>query len=305
MATQIGSIETNIARGWPLELSGFAGTTELERVETGALTARTLLGSFTTTHRLGLVDLKVMAFVIERWRSQGGFTASDHAAFTLYQLGKSIYGREPDGEERRLLRESIQRLFRVEINAQGHVGSSSDGRIRKLARDGRVFVQKDTVWDDVDPAALDASLQIASRRGRSFRVWLGPWLVEQIRAGHVTYLTFSTMRKLSGLALRLWVFLEGEPFVADVDHERLATPQAISPELLAVLGVGHSRATDGRRAINRAGDRVCAVDDRYRSIALVKRDGQWWLDPVRATPAPRSAPSPQLALALNAEAAMT
>ena len=275
-----GTIETNIAR-WPMRI-GASDDAD------APLTARTLLGSFSATHQIGLLDLKVLAFAIERWRDAGGQTASDSANFTLYQLGQAIYGREPDGEERRLLREAIDRLYRIEITAYGEDARTKDRARRRIARDGRLFAEKETVWDE-QPDDAPNLREIAGRRASSFRVWLGPWLVEQIRAGNVTYLDFATMRDLSGLALRLWVFLQAEPFVID-DRRRvefLAATIELGPELDATLGLNFARPVDARKALRRAAERVAAVDGRYRSIGVTKDGGSWILEAERTTAAPR------------------
>lgn len=256
-----GSIETNFARLAPLELSGLP-----DGAGPDALTARTLLGSFQMSRRLGLIDLKVLAFAIERWRESGGDTASDSIAFTLYKLGQAIYGHAPSGEERRLLRESITRLFKVEINAHGADARRPGQPVRMIARDGRLFTERETLWDDAPTAS-----QIAARRGDSYRVWLGPWLVEQLRSGNVTYLHFPTMRGLAGLALRLWVFLQAEPFVIDDDvgTEQIAAAPVLGDELYATLGMNFARPTDARKALRHAAQRIQTVDTRYDAIELV------------------------------------
>lgn len=264
-----GSIHSGMGRNWPFEIAGFPGETREDRIETGSLSVRTLLGSFSSSHRLGLIDLKVMAFVIERWMEQHGATGNpgDPADFTLYGLGMAIYGREPEGEHRRLLGESIERLFRVEVNSYGEVGSGDDAKIKKIARDGRIFAEKETVWDQFPEDAPDLN-EIAGRRGGTFRVWLGPWLVEQLQAGHFTNLNFATMRELSGLALRLWVFLQAQPFIVDGDQEFLAPAVPVNTELLNVLGVHYARPTDSRRALREAARKIMDADHRYSDIAI-------------------------------------
>jgi hypothetical protein len=256
-----GSIETNFARLAPLELTGLP-----DGAGPDALTARTLLGSFQMSRRLGLIDLKVLAFAIERWRESGGDTASDSITFTLYKLGHAIYGHAPSGEERRLLRESIRRLFKVELNAYGIDARKPGQPVRMIARDGRLFTQQETLWDDAPSVR-----EIAARRGDSYRVWLGPWLVEQLRSGNVTYLHFPTMRGLAGLALRLWVFLQAEPFVIDDEAgtECIAAAPVLGDELYATLGMNFARPTDARKALRHAAQRIQTVDTRYDAIHLV------------------------------------
>lgn len=266
VVTDRGTIETNFARLAPLDLQG---------VETGdqgshSLTARTLLGSFTLSRKLGLVDLKVLAFAIERWREAGHETASDPVSFTLYQLGQAIYGHAPHGKERRLLRESLERLFRVEITAHGIDASRPDRPIRRIARDGRLFAEKESIWDEGGESGPDPR-EVAGRRGDSHRVWLGPWLVEQLRAGNVTYLHFPTMRDLAGLSLRLWVFLQAEPFTTGEDgYDHIAAAPELGAELDATLGMNFARPVDARKALRRAAERIQRVDDRYVAIEAAR-----------------------------------
>lgn len=268
-----GSIETNFARLAPLELNGLPDDHDDVDAGSDALTARTLLGSFSMSRRLGLIDLKVLAFAIERWRESGGRTASDSISFTLYKLGQAIYGHAPSGEERRLLRESIVRLFKVELNAYGADARRPGQPVRVIARDGRLFTQQETLWDDTPTLS-----QVAARRGDSYRVWLGPWLVEQLRSGNVTYLHFPTMRGLAGLALRLWVFLQAEPFAVDADGatEQIAAAPELGDELYATLGMNFARPTDARKALRHAARRIHAVDPRYDAIVPVRGDDARW-----------------------------
>ena len=181
-----GSIETNFARLAPLELNGLPEDHDDADDGGDALTARTLLGSFSMSRRLGLIDLKVLAFAIERWRESGGRTASDSISFTLYKLGQAIYGHAPSGEERRLLRESIVRLFKVELNACGADARRPGQPVRVIARDGRLFTQQETLWDDTPRSARSPPAA-----GTPYRVgW--PVARRQLRSGNVTYLHFPT-----------------------------------------------------------------------------------------------------------------
>jgi hypothetical protein len=61
----------------------------------------------------------VLAFLLERWWWQGPDRASVPAEFTLRELGQAVYGRCPDGHERRLLRGALSRLFEVAIDFVG------------------------------------------------------------------------------------------------------------------------------------------------------------------------------------------
>jgi hypothetical protein len=107
-----GRLETNLVR-LPLAESND------HRPAVRPFVDEALLGGFRTTIRLKQLDLMVLAFVLERWWWQAPERDSVPAQFTLRELGQAVYGRDPAGHERRLLRAALSRLFDVAIDFAG------------------------------------------------------------------------------------------------------------------------------------------------------------------------------------------
>jgi hypothetical protein len=58
---------------------------------------------------LSLFDIDTFAWLTERWR-EGGRDPRGEIRFTLYELGRDLYGRKPAGHDRRDMRSSLRRL---------------------------------------------------------------------------------------------------------------------------------------------------------------------------------------------------
>jgi hypothetical protein len=251
------TLERNMAR-WPWESDHTGPPGAMQ-----PLTTTTLLGSFSVNRRLGLLDLRVAAFVIERWREQDAVSSDEPARLNLYELGWAIYDRKPGKSENDALREAIQRLFEVEIDAKGIDVRS--GRRRLVARKGRVFTQVDCELDEFEDAR---PAQFGALRGATYEIHLGPWLADQIKAGGRLDLDLAVMRRLRKLAERLWLYLEAEAFIVGDDRlEQLTEPIPVAKEFIDTLRINCARTVDARRAINQAGIKICQVDPRYEAIA--------------------------------------
>ena len=244
------------------------------------LNTTTLLGSFSVNRRLTLLDLRVAAFVIERWLEQRAGSGDNPARLNLYELGWALFERKPGGAENEALRESLQRLFEVEIDAKGLDARS--GRVRLVARKGRVLTQVDCELDDLDNPG---PAQFGALRGATYEVYLGPWLVEQIKAGGRLTLDLAVMRRLRKLAERLWLYLEAEAF-ATIDssqHEELIEPIPLGSEFFNSLRVNCARPTDARKAVKQAARKICQVDPRYDQIFIAEAPDGYVLHAVRRT----------------------
>lgn len=269
------TLERNMAR-WPWESDRTDPPGEMRPLAT-----TTLLGSFSVNRRLGLLDLRVAAFVIERWREQGSLSSDEPARLNLYELGWAIYGRKPGTSENDALRAGIQRLFEVEIDAKGIDVRS--GRQRLVARKGRIFAQVECELDELEDAG---PVEFGALRGATYEIHLGPWLADQIKAGGRLDLDLAVMRRLRKLAERLWLYLEAEPFGAGAEDglEQLVEPIPVAEEFIDTLRINCARAVDARRAINQAGVKICQVDPRYETVATERTpEGGHILRAVRRT----------------------
>ena len=101
-------------------------------------------------------------------------------------------------------------------------------------------------------------------------------------------LSWRTQRQLSGAAKRLWYELsarlgEFEPTGLPGESELLIE---ISADFFAAMNLQAARDRDNRAALAAAARRVVAVDERFRSIELVTRDGAHLLRARRAVSSP-------------------
>jgi len=196
-------------------------------------------------------------------------------ASTLDDLATDLYGRRPDSSDRRALRESLRRLYRVGVEFANY--DSIYARPGKFASMDRLVqnIVSDLDTLDGDPQAIGAM------RGTSFRVTLAPWLRERPVAGAFTYLDWRTLRQLDGLAKRVAVYLAAERFKPTGDGQA-ATWVGLGRPALASLGADtYTRHRAARTALDRAGDRIVRADPRYTSVKCERRAGGWALVAVR------------------------
>jgi hypothetical protein len=232
-------------------------------------------------------DLDVLSWLCERWLSRENPhpRAQRVAAFTLYDLGHDLYGRKPAGKENRLIRESLLRLFRVEITLEGYdsIRRQQGGNLASLDRLLERISSERGSLDQKLQLELDAG-SLGALRGETFRIQLAPWLCDQLEAGNVTYLSWRTLRRLEGVAKRAFVYLEAESY-SQAGDGLLATSIGLGAPALEALGVGHyARHRDARRALDRAGERIVEADDRYHAIRCERRPGGFSLVAYRLGP---------------------
>jgi hypothetical protein len=215
---------------------------------------------------LTLFDLDTFAWLTERWR-EGGRDPKGRVRFTLYQLGRDLYNREPSGEERRLMRASLRRLYEASFELEGYdARAAAMGRLEHPTEEGLVRLLGSLRW---------------SRRGsRELHVAaLGDFITEQLEAGYLTYLDWRILRGLDGLAKRLWVYLESQTFKRSALGEG-AVALYLAPPMWHALGVTTKHAPHARRLLARAGERITAADKSFVGFELrkpVRRGGTWAL----------------------------
>lgn len=255
-----GRLETNLAR-LPLAESND------HRPGVRPFVGEALLGGFRTNVRLKQLDLMVLAFVLERWWWQRPEHDNVPAEFTLRELGQAVYGRRPCGHENRLLRAGLARLFEVAIDFVGFNAATRErgqhwGRARVIQAIGGPIGE----LGDFHP--LPSAEVLGGLRGSTFAVELASWLGEQVRAGNVTYLDFEVMRRLNGLAQRLWVYLQAESY-----NPHGETWVALGPRMYEILGMRYARQVDARKALRAAGRRIALADERYEVVGVERRLG--------------------------------
>lgn len=214
---------------------------------------------------LSLFDLDTFAWLTERWR-EGDRDPKGRVRFTLYALGQDLYGREPDGKERRLVRESLQRLRQADFELEGYdVQAACMGRLESPTEGGRIRLLGSVRWSkDVTERHL---------------IYLDGFITDQLEAGYLTYLDWRILRSLEGLAKRLWVYLESQSFKRSGIGEGAVALQ-LAPPMLRALGVTTKHAPHARRLLMRAGDRISTADKSFVGFEMRRprrRGGTWAL----------------------------
>jgi hypothetical protein len=96
------SLDTNLARKGVWHLGPLQLALPIDGMDTLGLLR-------TAGPPLTLFDLDTFAWLTERWR-EGARDPKGRVRFTLYELGRDLYGREPAGQDRRDMRASLTRL---------------------------------------------------------------------------------------------------------------------------------------------------------------------------------------------------
>lgn len=229
------------------------------------LDSEDLLGAVAITAPLRIFDLDTLAWLTELWRRTR--PADGALAFTLYEMGRDFYGREPGGRERSHLRKSLWRLRRELVTLVGYDGIRRQSSHRLCSAENFLTGFQ---WDpglDGRPCEWDPK-QTGAMRATSFEVALAPWIIAQIEAGHVTYLDWPILRELRGTAKRLWVYLQSEKYQRAAGIGRAQAYIMLGERAYTALGLNHGRADHRRRAIAKAGREICAVDRSYESIIV-------------------------------------
>lgn len=209
-----------------------------------------------------LSDVDTLAWLTEKWR-EGDRDPGGRVPFTLYELGRDMFGREPAGRERRLMRESFRRLHQASFELEGYIAADkATGRLGLVSED----------WIHL----LDRVRWLRRDGQEKNEAQLGGFIVEQLERGHLTYLDWRVLRALDGLGKRLWVFLESQSFKRSGIGEG-AVRLWLGQPMYQALGITTRHAPHARRLLVRAGERVAAVDRSYRfEIVPPRHRGGTW-----------------------------
>jgi hypothetical protein len=270
------------------------------------LTAEGLSEVIRASGRLKLTpDFDVLAWVGERWLQPAGdddpnFQNRDGwALFTLRELGFALYGREPNHRDRVALRESLRRLYRVEITLIGYDGQTGERDRSVCTWDRlveRVVSDMDELTGTTDPA------KIGALRGSTFKASLPRWLRQQLVEGHFVRVHWPTLRSFTEnqpLAKRLWIYLAAENY-KPVGGGLEATWVPVGDRLFTALGMNYTRHRAARDALARACRTIRMVDVRYRSLDVVQFGRSWRITADRLTAEELRALGPELRSARQA-----
>ena len=254
-----------------------------------AFVARCLLGAgwVGAKRRLSMLDLRVWAALCALLREQVSRLPDDDPTLanadtrtvetTGYQLADMIYG-EDGGKNYRLLRRSLIRLSGTTVVV--HIVDQDPDLAAQRVTDGYVTLVGD-IWLARIRLDLHTPRQWGALKGStSLKVEIGRWTAQQVVAGRCTWLDLDLLRALgTGLSARLWATLEAWARWPQRSLDgREETAIGLGQPALESLGVGrYSKPRQARAALNRAGQRLAAVDPAYELVRCERRGGGWCL----------------------------
>jgi len=253
-----------------------------------AFIARSLLGGglVGANGRLSMIDLRVWAALCARLRTQvPSPPATDPELQRIdtrtvetsgYQLAEMVYSDE-GGVQWRRLRASMVRL--AERRVCVHVVQRNAELAAEQIREGYVPLIGE-IWLATTRLNLRTPRQWGALKGSSsLKVEIGHWTAQQVVAGRCTWLDLDLLRALgTGLAARLWAALEAWARWPQRSLDgREETAIGLGQPALQSLGVArYERPRDARRALDRAGRALVAIDPAYEFVGCQHRGG-WCL----------------------------
>lgn len=262
-----------------------------------AFVARCLLGAgwVAGSRKLSMLDLRVWAALLGQLGAQLPVELPDDPTLanadtrtvltTGYQLADRVWG-DDGGEPYRLLRRSLARLQGTVITVRS---VDVDGMPGEQISEGRVLLMGD-IWAATRRLDLTTPREWgALKASTSLKIEIGRWPAQQVHAGRCTWLDLDLLRALGpGLGSRVWAGLEGwARWPQDSFDGRQETAIGLGTPALESLGVAsYTRFIDARRALNRAGERIVAVDPAYELVRCERRAG--WCLIVRRLSGPRA-----------------
>lgn len=238
---------------------------------------RSLLGEFEASIVLSGLDLKVLAFILERWGSVPRDAIDEPAGFTLYEVGQALHGHDPTGGQRRALRASLERLFEVEITLVGYDVRTGTTDSKIASRQRLLQAIRWHLEESFENHGEEWFATAGALRGSAYSVTLASWLARQLQGGYATYLDLRILRQLREVAARVWVYLEAEDWRPKAGRKEVQRWLALNPKSYRTLGVHHTRERDARAALARACDRIMLVDGRYAVVSVQETNKGWCL----------------------------
>jgi len=262
----------------------------------GPFTARCLLkgaGWVGASRRLSMLDLRTYAALVGMLRVQLPTPPADDPDLdrqstrtvktTGYQLCDMVFG-SADGRDYEHLRRSLARLLGARVWAQS-VEFDRTIAARRVTTIADPLIGRLTLA--TDELTLIGGQSGDARRARA-RAWrslrgtvslsaeIGRWTAQQAVADRTTWLDLDLLRALgTGLPARLWATLEawGRWPQRSLDGREECAIGLGQPALESLGVTGYERRSDARRALSRAGERICATDPGYELIRVERTLG--------------------------------
>jgi hypothetical protein len=234
--------------------------------------ALTLAGAIAsaTGAPLGDPEFDVHTWLRERFVALG--CPEDNAVpFTGHALQSALYGYK-SGQTRKLILRALDNLTRAFVTIPGFDArrgvldpDAVSRRLRLL--EGVVehgFYERFAAARALGQAPRPGDFaHLGSQRGDVTLVALLPtWSARALRLGLGAPLDLDAQRELAGVAKRLWVQLDAQPFTTVASDREVFTIE-LDTTAYAALGFHHSRPTDRRRYLTAALARICDVDPSY------------------------------------------
>lgn len=268
-----GLLELNFARTVPADASKTATYSE------AGVEVETELGKYRASSILRPLDFATLSFISQKWAEMGGPGTDVRIAFSLSELARAVYSPGPEnsptgdlgGKHRRLARESLSRLFLIEITANLETRDENGTAVHRQRR-LRVLQETD-IWSEAereehpDLSPVEFSRRAGSRRVSrdTVQIRFSSWMIEQLQAGFALTIDLDKLRRLNGTAQRLYAWL-GMPPERDTPVPMRPRRVTLSPGLLATLGINRADPRDRARALRTAGRRIRDVDPRISRI---------------------------------------
>lgn len=191
--------------------------------------------------------------------------------FTGHALQSALYGYK-SGQTRKLLIRALDNLTRAFVTIPGF--DARRGVLDPDAVSRRLRLLEGVVEHGFyerfaaarargEPPRPGDFASLGSQRGDITLVALLPgWSARALRAGLGAPLDLDAQRELGGVAKRLWVQLDSQPFVGD-GGEREVFVLELDQNAYAAIGFHHRRPTDRKRYLAAALARICEVDPSY------------------------------------------
>jgi hypothetical protein len=254
-----------------------------------AFIARCLLGPGVVgaNRRLSMLDLRVWAALCGVLREQLPSAAVKDPELqridtrtvetTCYQLAEMVWSAD-GGDKYLKLRAALVRLAATRACVQ--VVERDPDLAAQFVREGYVSLVGD-IWLATTRLNLLTPRQWGALKGStSLKVEIGHWTAQQVAAGSCTWLDLDLLRALgSGLGARVWVALEAwARWPQRTLDGREETAIGLGQPALQSLGVArYERQRDARRALDRAGRSLVAIDPSYELVRCERRGGGWCL----------------------------
>ncbi len=248
--------------------------------------ARCLLGAgwVGANRRLSMLDLRVWAALCAMLAEQADCADLERIGArtvetTGYQLADRVWA-EDGGHQYRLLLRSLARLRVTEVTVR-LVEADPELAAERVVT-GYVPLTGE-MWLATTRLDLRTPREWGALKGTTtLKVEIGHWVAQQVIAGRCTWLDLDLLRALGpGVAARMWALLEawGRWPARSFDGREETAIGLGQPALQSLGATGYERLRDARRALDRAGERIVAVDPSYELVRCEQRSG--WVLVVR------------------------